>query len=128
MGASVVSESQAIEILNSEGVLNRLKLSPKRIEKGELYLVNDRMLLILMDLGQGMVEAHIAQPKAEWKNIHTDIDESLIFIQSLGYNQVYTNVRNELKTTLNLLSKHGFCAVDQIESEVILKWESKQHC
>ena len=127
MGASSISESDAIEILNSKGVIDRLKVSPEYIEKGDLHLINNRMLLILMDLGESMVEAHIAQPKENWKHIHDDINESLIFIQSLGYNQVYTNVRSELKTTLNLLSKHGFNAVDQIDNEVILTWESKQH-
>ena len=127
MGASSISESDAIEILNSKGVIDRLKVSPEYIEKGDLHLINNRMLLILMDLGESMVEAHIAQPKENWKHIHDDINESLIFIQSLGYNQVYTNVRSELKTTLNLLLKHGFNAVDQIDNEVILTWESKQH-
>ena len=127
MGASSISESDAIEILNSKGVIDRLKVSPEHIEQGDLHLINNLMLLILMDLGESMVEAHIAQPKENWKHIHDDINESLIFIQSLGYNQVYTNVRSELKTTLNLLSKHGFNAVDQIDNEVILTWESKQH-
>ena len=127
MGASSITEQYAIDILNSEGVLNRLKVAPQKIEKGDLYLINDRMLLILLPLDQGMVEAHIAQPRKEWKHIHDDINESLIFIQGLGYNQVYTNVRSELKTTLNLLLKHGFEKIDQIENEVILRWESKQH-
>ena len=127
MGASSVSESDALAILNSEGVIGRLAVAANRIEKGDLYLINGRMLLILFGLGGSMVEAHIAQPKENWKYIHDDINESLIFIQSLGYNQVYTNVRTELRTTLNLLIKHKFKRVDQIKSEVILTWESKQH-
>jgi hypothetical protein len=126
MGASVITEHDAIAILNSDGVIDRLNVSPESIEKGDLYLINDRMLLILMDWGQAMVEAHIAEPKPSWPHIHRDIDDALIFIQSLGYTQVYTNVRNKLKTTLNLLSKHGFNAVKVIESEVILKWEHNQ--
>lgn len=127
MGAGVISESDAIAILNSGGVIDRLKVSPCRIEQGDLYLINDRMLLILIDHGCS-VEAHIAQAKRNWKYIHKDIDEALIFIQSLGYNQVYTNVRNELKTTLNLLRKHDFKEVDKAKDEVILLWELKQHC
>jgi hypothetical protein len=125
MGASVISETDAIAILNSDGVIDRLKVSPDRIEQGDLYLINDRMLLVLIGHGDS-VEAHIAQPRKYWKYIHKDIKQALIFIQSLGYNQVYTNVRSELKTTLNLLNKHGFNRIETINNEVILQWELKQ--
>lgn len=129
MGSSVVSADNetAIAILNQDGVVDRLKVTPQRIERGNTYLVNGRMLLVLMPIGGDSVEAHIAEPKAHWTHIHIDIEESLKFIQALGYNKVYTNVRNELQTTLNLLIKHGFNAVDVVQNEVILLWESKQH-
>lgn len=121
------SESESIDLLSSVGVLERLKVKPVRVENGDTYVVNERMLLVLLPYPNGIIEAHIAEPKQYWKHIHTDIDDSLIFIQSLGYNEVYTNVRETLKTTLNLLKKHDFKHIDTIDSEVILKWESKQH-
>ena len=129
MGGTVrtLSESDALDIMRSDGVVERLKVTPEVIEQGDLYLVNDRMLLVLIEHSENMVEAHIAQPKSNWTHIHTDIDQSLIFIQSVGYNKVYTNVRESLKTTLNLLKKHGFKHIDMIDGEVILLWPSKQH-
>lgn len=119
--------NEGLDALKSKGVAERLSVKPSPIINGLPYIVNERMLLILFPLSSRQVEAHIAEPKKHWTYIHDDIKESLIFIQSLGYNQVYTNVRSSLKTTLNLLKKHGFEHIDTIESEVILKWASKQH-
>lgn len=120
-------EYEVIDLLRSKGVLERLKSYPEHIRQGLLFIVNERMALILIPHSEQITEAHIAESRENIQFIHTDIDESLKFIQSLGYNQVYTNVRNELKTTLNLLIKHGFSAVDTVHSEVILLWASKQH-
>jgi hypothetical protein len=113
--------------LSSTGVIERLSCEPAEVKTGKAHIVNERMLLVLIGHGEA-VEAHIAEAKRHWQHIHDDIEQSLIFIQSLGYNQVYTNVRESLKTTLNLLKKHGFRQLDIIDGEVILKWESKQHC
>ena len=121
------SESEAIEILKSKGVIERLKVKPEHIHAGELHLVNDRMLLLLIEQTDKAVEAHIGQSKEHWKHIHSDIDEALRFIVNLGYSEVWTNVRQELKTTINLLAKHDFELVSQIDGEDVLRWVSKQH-
>ena len=120
-------EAESIRILKSKGVYERLKVEPENIHYGSTSLINDRMLLILIKHSEEMVEAHIAQPKEHWKHIHEDINEALRFIVNLGYSEVQTNVRQELMTTINLLTKHGFKPVQTIDSEVILKWVSKQH-
>lgn len=130
MGANSVRQAQhweAIGILQSDGVCERLDIYPKEIKKGDCYIVNNRLLLILMPHDSRNVEAHIAQSKSNWKHIHEDIDDSLTFIESMGYNNVYTNVNRKLKTTLNLLRKHGFVALDEQDEEVILVWVSQQH-
>ena len=129
MGGAVrlATHDEAMEILGAHGVIDRLLVTPKKIIQGVPYLVNGRMLLVLIEHSNESVEAHIGEPKEYWPHIHDDINESLIFIQSLGYNRVYTNVRKSLKTTLNLLKKHEFKQVDTIQDEVILEWESKQH-
>ena len=111
----------------SEGVLDRLSIEPSEVVEGDSYMINNRMLLILIEHSEYIVEAHLAQPKEHWKDIHRDIEQALNFIQLLGYNEVYTNVREPLKTTLNLLKKHNFKQIDHENGEVILKWESKQH-
>lgn len=128
MGCAVriADKAESIAALSADGVVERLKCKPGQIINGKPFLINDRMLLVLIEHDKKTVEAHIAQPKENWNYIHVDIKESLIFIQSLGYNQVYTNVRESLKTTLNLLKKHKFEQVDTIDGEVILKWASKQ--
>ena len=117
---------ECTKALSSTGVIERLSCEPAETKTGKAHIVNERMLLVLIGHGEA-VEAHIAEPKEYWQHIHEDIDASLIFIQSLGYNVVYTNVHSHLKTTLNLLKKHGFEIDETINGEVILKWESKQH-
>lgn len=128
MGGTVrqATDDDAINILSSIGVVERLLCKPSRIINGDAYIINERLLLVLIEHSESEVEAHIGQAKENWQHIHDDIQQSLIFIQSLGYNQVYTNVRESLKTTLNLLAKHDFKQMDTIESEVILKWALKQ--
>jgi len=118
---------EAIGILNSDGVSDRLNAKAEKIHRGMSYIINDRMLLILMDLGDQIAEAHIAQSKSNWPSIHEDIETAIEFIANLGFVEIYTNVRSELKKTINLLTKHNFRIDDTIQSEVILKWESKQH-
>lgn len=119
------TESEAVKALNADGVVERLLAKVDHVDRGDLYIVNERMLLALMPHGDDIVEAHIAQPKKHWAYIHDDIGESLIFIQSIGYNEIYTNVRESLKTTLNLLKKHDFKQIDTINGEVILRWALK---
>jgi len=121
------TEDEAFEALSSKGVLERLSVKPSKVVYGDSYMVNSRMLLILIEHTREAVEVHIAQPKKHWQNIHEDINQSLNFIQCLGYNEAFTNVREYLKTTLNLLKKHDFKQIDHENGEVILKWESKQH-
>ena len=120
------TNAEAIETLKSDGVIERLLIEPKEIRNGTPYSVNERMLLVLMRHSDTIVEAHIAQAKHNWQHIHTDINEALRFIvNQLGYSEVWTNVRQELKTTQNLLIKHDFERVDQIDNEVILRWVLK---
>jgi len=119
------TKDESVAILSSKGVVERLNIKPGPIFKGEPFIVNERLLLVLVKHTSEAVEAHIAQIKGNWPHIHQDINDSLIFIQGLGYNEVYTNVRSNLKSTLNLLSKHGFEQIDLIDCEVILKWESR---
>lgn len=121
------SDAEALEILRSPGVRHRLESEPDAIRSGTPYIVNERMLLILIDHTSDACEAHIAAPKRHWRHIHTDINEALKFIVNLGYNQVYTTVTDHLATTKNLICKHGFEKVGQIDSEGIYRWVSKQH-
>jgi hypothetical protein len=129
MGGAVrpASHEDSLDVLSAHGVIDRLMVTPKEVIQGTPYMINNRMLLVLIEHSKESVEAHIGEPKEYWSHIHDDIEESLIFIRSLGYNRVYTNVRKSLKTTLNLLKKHEFKQVDMIQDEVILEWESKQH-
>lgn len=126
MTTNRISNDKAITILNKKGVIERLDVTPDKIRNGQTYQVNDRMLLILMPHTKTDVEVHIAQPREHWPYIHIDIIEALIFITGIGYNSVYTNVNQNLKTTLNLLKKHDFKAVAIENEEVILKWELEQ--
>jgi hypothetical protein len=119
------TKDESVAILSSKGVAERLNIKPGPIVKGTAFIVNERMLLVLVKHTYNAIEAHIAQAQDNWPHIHADIADSLIFIQSLGYNEIYTNVRSELKSTLNLLAKHGFEQIDQTDCEVILKWESR---
>ncbi len=122
----LATKAECIDVLSRDGVIERIDCEAGEIKNGHGYLINDRMLLVLIDHWP-VAEAHIAEPKEHWRHIHTDIYDSLIFIQSLGYNSVYTNVSEKLKTTLNLLKKHNFKYQKTIDNEVILKWVSKQH-
>jgi hypothetical protein len=122
-----ISNDKAITILNKPGIKERLNFEVKEINNGHMFLVNDRMLLVLIPHSKTEVEAHIGQPREHWPYIHNDIKDALIFIIGMGYNSVYTNVSKELKTTLNLLKKHDFKMVELDNNEVILKWESAQH-
>lgn len=115
------TNAESMEIMKSKGVIERFKQEPREVRYGTPYVVNDRMLLLVIGHGD-KAEAHIAEPRKHWKFIHNDIDESMTFIRSLGYNEIYTNVTETLKTTLNLLAKHGFKPVEKIGNEVILKW------
>lgn len=118
---------EVLEILSADGVSERIQADfSGGVVNGSPYLINNRMLLVVLPIDYQSVEAHLASPKLHWKHIHTDIEISLKFIQKIGYNYVYTNVSEHLKTTLNLLKKHGFEQVDQHDNEVILEWASKQ--
>lgn len=121
------SESQALEILRGDGVRQRLLVEPKSIVNGDTYLINGRMLLILIEHNKTQIEAHIAINRENWRHVHDDINEAIRFIVNLGYSEIWTNVRQELKTTINLLKKHGFEVFDTVKSEVLLRWASKQH-
>lgn len=118
---NMISENDAIKIIRSDGVFERLKVNPVSICSGDCYCVNNRMLLILIEYGEN-VDAHIGQPRKHWKYIHEDIQASLRFIKNLGYKNIYTNVNSRFKTTLNLVKKHGFNKIDMVGSEVLLKW------
>lgn len=121
------TDAEAIEILKGDGVRHRLSIEPQGIQAGKPYIINDRFLLIVIHHTKDACEAHIASNRANWRYIHTDIHQALNFIQELGYNQVYTNVSENLKTTANLIRKHGFELVDQAGNEGIYQWASKQH-
>ena len=119
-------ESEALEVLRSKGVRHRLGVEPDAIRCGTPYLVNGRMLLILIEQS-GECEAHIASPRIHWNHIHADINEALKFIASIGYNRAYTTVDRPLKTTANLITKHGFKLIDQTDKEGVYLWESDWH-
>ena len=121
------TESQALEILRGEGVRHRLLVEPKSIVNGDTYLINGRMLLILIEHNSEQVEAHIAINKRNWQHVHDDINEAIRFIVNLEYSEIWTNVREELKTTINLLKKHDFSVFDTVNGEVLLRWVLKQH-
>lgn len=121
------TESQALEILRGEGVRHRLLIEPKSIVNGDAYLINGRMLLILIGHNSEQVEAHIAINKRNWQHVHDDINEAIRFIVNLEYSEIWTNVREELKTTINLLKKHDFKVFDTVNGEVLLRWVLKQH-
>lgn len=121
------TESQALEILRGEGVRHRLLVEPKSIVNGDTYIINGRMLLILIEHNSEQVEAHIAINKRNWRHVHDDINEAIRFIVNLEYSEIWTNVREELKTTINLLKKHNFKVFDTVNGEVLLTWVLKQH-
>lgn len=113
---------EATEILSQDGVKERLLVEPTEVKNGQSLIVNDRMLLVLIEHTKDIVEAHIAEPRKHWKHLYSDIEAVIEYCQYRGYKQIFTSVRSELKTTLNLAKKHGFKVYNQIGSEVILKW------
>lgn len=130
MGAVSVrqaTDAEALDILKAPGVSHRLSVEADKIHTGTPYLINERLLLILIPHTTNQCEAHIASPRKHWARIHDDIDEALIFISELGYNEVYTTVTDHLVTTHNLICKHGFEKIDQVINEGIYRWVSKQH-
>lgn len=129
MGADRVrqcTEAEALDILKSKGVRNRLDVEPDAIRRGNTYLVNGRLLLSEFDHGEGNCEAHISSCRDNWRFIHQDIDEALKFLVTKGYNTVYTMVNERFKTAQNLITKHGFADIDLIGDERIFKWELKR--
>lgn len=123
----LATEQEALNVLNQPGVLERLPVKPEKIHNGQCFLVNNQMLFILISQDGDGIEAHIACPKTHWKNIHSLIDAGIQFICKIGYNAIYTNVTEHLKTTQNLIMKHGFKEIGRNETERFYKWESVRH-
>ncbi len=120
-----IDHEQALKILQSEGVKERIGLV-NEIKCGYCYLVNHRMLLVLIPHTERAIEAHIAEPKAYLSHIHEDIETAKELIQLKGYSEIWTNVTSHFKTTINLLTKHGFDTIDEINNEVLMLWVSQQ--
>lgn len=113
------SEAEAVAIINSRGVTERVGHKVDGLNRLKPFIVNERMLLMLA-YHDNYVEAHIAQTRDNWEHIHTDITKSLEEIANQGHKEVRTSVTAKLKTTINLLLKHGFSKIGRDNEEVFL--------
>lgn len=83
-------------------------------------LINNRLIALFTHINADVMEVHLAQSKKNWKYIHEDIDEGLKFLVNQGYSEVITSITAKLKTTINLIKKHGFIEVAEYGNKVFL--------
>lgn len=112
------TEQEALEIINSKGVVERLGFEAKRIKPNNLGIVNERMLVIYQDLN-GSAYFHPCQSRKNWRYIHEDIEELKVSFSEMGYNSMITEIDDKFKTTQNLAKKHGFEQIDRKGNEGI---------
>jgi hypothetical protein len=113
------TEQEAVDILNSDGVTQRIGFEVTNLLRGEPHIINDRMFALFKPSGT-IMEVHLGQSRKNWKYIHQDIDDGLEYLANQGYVKVITSVTAKLKTTLNLLAKHGFKETGRNDDKVFL--------
>ena len=119
----IASEAEALAIMNSKGVHDRLGVKAEGFKPGlHLYLINERMLVLVREEGQGTISFHPCQSRENWKHIHGDLDDFKAHMRELGYSRMITNIADRFRLTKNLAAKHNGVPIDYINGEVIYQW------
>lgn len=115
------TEQEALAVLNSDGVTQRIGFEVTGINRGKPYLVNNRLVAFVTEINPKVIEVHPAQSRKNWKFIHKDIDDLLSYLVNQGYQEVITSITAKLKTTINLAKKHKFIEVAEYGDKVFLR-------
>jgi hypothetical protein len=115
------SHDEALAVFNSDGVTQRVGFEVTSINRGDPFIINERLLVLFTDINPKVIEVHLAQSRKNWKHLHDDIDEGLKLLVNQGYQEVITSVTAKLKTTINLIKKHGFIEVAEYGDKVFLR-------
>lgn len=107
----------------SKGVADRLGVIAESFKEGVLlYIVNDRLLVIVRDEGQGTISFHPCQSRKYWQYIHEDLEDFKRHMRESGYSRMITNIADKFKLTKNLAAKHKGQPIDYVNGEVIYQW------
>ena len=106
------SEKEALAILRDQSVLPFLQFYPEGVKDVEKYLVNDKVLLIVMPDNKD-VEVHIAVKYRDRAYIRKSLKMAIEWLKYRGFECIWTTAPDTRKALTNLLTSLGFKKSDE---------------
>ena len=107
MTLTICTESQALDILRDPTVLPNLSVYPIGVKDVEMYLLDEKALVLVMPQGE-KAEIHIACKRKDRANLRESMKNGLNWLKNRGFSQVFTTAPNHRKALINMLESLNF--------------------